>query len=80
MDTDDTEERILTADCAHNLAMDRTKAHWLAKKLIQTMFTPYRLAFMLARKPYRIGRLFTHKNEYFGAISVTESSFAALIS
>ena len=34
MDTDDTEERALTADFEHILAVDRTKAHWLAKKLI----------------------------------------------
>ena len=30
----------------------------------------------LATKPYRIGLLFTHKNGDFGAISLTERSFA----
>ena len=44
------------------------------------MYTPYRVAFAPARKPYRIGLLFTHKNGDFGAISVTEQSCAALIS
>ena len=33
-----------------------------------------------ARKPYRIGLLFTHKNRDFGAISVTERICAASIS
>ena len=32
------------------------------------------------RKTYRIGLLFTHKNGEFGAIFVTEQSFAAPIS
>ena len=34
---------------------------------------------MPARKPYRIGLLFTHKNGDFGAISLTERSCAAPI-
>ena len=44
------------------------------------MYTLYRVAFAPARKPYRLGLLFTHKNGDFGAISVTEQSCAALIS
>ena len=45
-----------------------------------TIFTLYRKAFALPRKSYRIGRLFTPKNNYCGtAISVTETSCAALI-
>ena len=40
----------------------------------------YRIAFAPARKPYRIGILFTHKNGDFGAISVKERSCAPLIS
>ena len=44
------------------------------------MFSPYLIAFAPARKPYRIGLLFTHKNRDFGAISATERScHAALI-
>ena len=35
---------------------------------------------LIARKPYRIGLLFTHKNDDFGAISVTERSCAGGIS
>ena len=44
------------------------------------MFTLYRTAIAPARKPYRMGRLFTHKNRDFGAISVTERSCDAQIS
>ena len=44
------------------------------------MFTQYRIAYALARKPYRIELLFTHKNGDFGEISVTERSCAAPIS
>ena len=44
------------------------------------LFTRYRIAFAHARKSYRIGLLFTHKNRDFGAISVTERSYAAPIS
>ena len=36
----------------------------------------YRIAFAPARKPYRIGGLFTHKNGDFGAISLTDRSCA----
>ena len=36
-----------------------------------------RTAFAPARKSYRIGLLTTHKNDAFGAISVTEQSFGA---
>ena len=39
----------------------------------------YRIAFPPARKPYRVGLLFAHKNGDFGEISVTERSCAALI-
>ena len=39
-----------------------------------------RITFAPARKPYRIGILFTQKNGDFGAISVTERSWAAPIS
>ena len=38
------------------------------------------MAFAPAQKPNRIGLLLTHKNGNFGAISVTERIFAALIS
>ena len=38
------------------------------------MFTLYRIGFTPARKPHRIGLLFTHKNSDFGAISVTEQT------
>ena len=38
------------------------------------MFTLYRIGFTPARKPYRIGLLFTHKDSDFGAISVTEQT------
>ena len=41
------------------------------------MFTPYRITFVLARRPYRIGLLFTHKNGAFGTISVTERNCSA---
>jgi len=44
-----------------------------------TIFTIYRIAFALPRKSSRIGRLFTHKNNCGSAISVTETSCAALI-
>ena len=38
------------------------------------MFTPYRVSFAPARKPYQIGLLFTHKNGVVGSIFVTERS------
>ena len=38
------------------------------------MFTLYRIAFGPARKPYRLGLLFIHKNSDFGAISGTEQT------
>ena len=38
------------------------------------MFTLYRIGFTPARKPHRIGLLFTHKDSDFGAISVTEQT------
>ena len=44
------------------------------------MFTLNRIAFAPARKPYRIGLLFTYENGDFGTISVTERSYAAPIS
>ena len=37
------------------------------------------IVFAPARKPYRIALLFTQENSDFGAISVTEQSFAAPI-
>ena len=37
------------------------------------------MALASARKPYRIGLLFTHKNGDFGAISVTEPRGVLLI-
>ena len=39
--------------------------------ITKAMFIPYRIAFVPARKSYRIGFLITHKNGDFGAISVT---------
>ena len=44
------------------------------------MLTLYRFFFSPARKLYRIGLLFKRKNGDFGAISVTERSYAAPIS
>ena len=45
---------------------------------IYAMFSQYRMAIALARKPYGIGLLFrTHKNGDFGEISVTERSCSA---
>ena len=41
------------------------------------MFTQYGIAFAPARKSYWIGLLFAHKNDDFGAISLTEWGFAA---
>ena len=38
------------------------------------MFTVYRIGFAPARKPYRIGLLFTHKNSDFFAISVLKGA------
>ena len=46
----------------------------------KAMFTLWRMAFAPAKKQYRIGLLFSHKNGDFGVISVTERSCAALIS
>ena len=40
-------------------------------RLCSHYFAPNRIPFHLARKPYRIGLLFTYKNGYGGAISVT---------
>ena len=40
-------------------------------RLCSHYFAPNRIPFPLARKPYRIGLLFTYKNGYGGAISVT---------
>ena len=46
---------------------------------MRPMFTllVYPIAFAPSRKPYRIGLLFTHKNDDFSAISVTKRSCAA---
>ena len=44
------------------------------------MFTLYRITLALARKPYRVGLLFTHKNDDLDAISVTEGSCPSPIS
>ena len=41
------------------------------------MFTLYQTALAPARKPYRIGLPFTHKNRDFGAIFVSERSCTA---
>ena len=38
------------------------------------VFTLYQIDFAQTQKPYRIGILFTHKNNDFGAISVTEQT------
>ena len=40
--------------------------------LTKAIFTPYRVALAQARKSYRIGPLFTHKNGDYGAITGTE--------
>ena len=40
--------------------------------LTKAIFTPYRVALAQARKPFRIGPLFTHKNCDFRAITGTE--------
>ena len=44
------------------------------------MLTLFRIVLAPKRKPYRLGLLFTHENDDFGAIFVTEQSFAAAIS
>ena len=44
------------------------------------MFTLYRITFVPARRPYRIGLRFTHKNGDFRTISVTERNCSAPIS
>ena len=46
----------------------------------QPLLILHRVIFALAWKPYWIGLLFTHENGVFGAISVTERSYAARIS
>ena len=46
-------------------------------KKSKAMFTLYLIAFAPARKQYRMGLLFTHKNGDFGANSVTQRSCAA---
>ena len=43
-------------------------------------FVPHQIALARARKPYRVGLLFTRKNRDFGAISVTERICGASIS
>ena len=35
------------------------------------MSVPYRIALVLTRKPYRIGILFTNKDDYFASVSLT---------
>ena len=40
--------------------------------LTKAIFTPYRVALAQARKPFRIGPLFTHKNGDYGANTGTE--------
>ena len=42
------------------------------RHLTKAIFTPYRIALAQARKPYRIGLLFTHKNGVYGANTGTE--------
>ena len=44
------------------------------------MFILYPIVFAPARKLYRIRLLVTHKNDDFGAISVTERNWATPIS
>ena len=46
--------------------------------LPKALFTLYRMSFAPARKPYRIGLLFTHTSSDFGANSVTKRSCATL--
>ena len=46
----------------------------------KAMFAIYRITLAPARKPYRVGLFFTHKNDDFGAISVTEGSCPSPIS
>ena len=49
-------------------------------KKFKALFTPHWIRFAPARKPYRIGLLFTHKNDNFGAKSVTKRTCTAPIS
>ena len=46
--------------------------------LPKALFTLYRMSFAPARKPYRIGLLFTHTSSDFGANSVTKRRCASL--
>ena len=48
--------------------------------VIKAVFTLHRIAFAPPRKSYRMGLLFTHKNGYGGAVSVTKRSCAEPIS
>ena len=50
------------------------------KKEMKITQRKIRITFAPARKAYWIGLLFTHKSGDFGAISVTERSWAAPIS
>ena len=52
----------------------------VAWSLLKALLTLYQLAFAQARKLFRIGFPFIHKVDDFGAISVTERSYAAPIS
>jgi len=50
------------------------------RKQSEAFFTLHQVAFTPARKPHRIGLVFTHNNGDLGAISVTERSYASPIS
>ena len=59
---------------------ERAKPEFTSVNITEAVFTQYLAEFAPARKPYRIGLLFTRKICDFGAISVTERSGDALIS
>ena len=56
------------------------KNECMDQKVASDIFTRYRIAFAPARKSYRIGFLFTHKNGDYGAASVMERSRSTLVS
>ena len=57
----------------------RRRCCLISLSYIKVMSTIYGIALALARQPYRIRLLFTHKNRDFSAVSVTERSYTVPI-
>lgn len=68
-----------TLGSAPGMAHSTYKTSKTSFRIVKSVFTLYKIAFAPARKPHRVGDLFTQvKRSGFGAIFVTERSYTAL--